>query len=441
MSAVSTNALLEEVPTTRATRGWITRLSLAFLGINIAWAGPGQVLIAPQIELLTASGSGGIFTASKEGNLAVIGFLGALFALIAVPLWGALSDRTRSRWGRRTPWMIAGTIAVAVFLIATGFANSLGMLAVACVLTQVSMNAVITPISATVPDHVPVAQRGLVSGWMGFTYTFAIVFGTALGTIATAIWPGSFGISMGYVLCAAAVVLCSLPFLLTKWEHSTIDAVKAPFRLKDFLACYWVDVRKHPDFGWAWITRFFVSLSSALALFYLYYYLQDAVGLTRDDHAGSGGGLRVSDGVLILTAVYAFSVFATVVVAGVLSDKLGKRRVFVSASAVFTAIGVLMMAFSPDFALVVVAAMILGLGTGVFTAVDFALVTEVLPSSASNGKDIGIIGLAVNLPNMLAPILAAFMVTAFAGYSALYVLAGLLAVLGGVLVYRIRNVA
>ncbi|AMB59776.1 MFS transporter [Microterricola viridarii] len=440
MTAPSTTELLEHTPSMRVSRGWITKLSLAFLGINIVWAGPGQVLLAPQIERLTALDAGGLFSSNKESNLAVVAFATALFSLIAVPLWGALSDRTRSRWGRRTPWMALGTLGAAAGLVATGFASSLGMLAVAWVLTQVFMNAVITPISAAVPDQVPVPQRGVVSGWMGFTYTFAIVLGTAIGTVATAVWSGAFGITMGYVLCAAVCVLAMLPFLLTRWEKPSVDRMLEAFRLKDFLACYWVNVRKHPDFGWAWITRFFVSLSSALALFYLYYYLQDSVGLTRDDAAGDGG-LRVSDGVLLLTAVYAFSVFATVVVAGVLSDRVGKRRVFVSASAVFTAIGVLIMAFSPEFPVVVVAAIILGLGTGVFTAVDFALVTEVLPSSASNGKDIGIIGLAVNLPNMLAPILAAFMVTAFAGYSALYVLAAVLAILGGVLVFRIRGVA
>ena len=148
----------------------------------------------------------------------------------------------------------------------------------------------------------------------------------------------------------------------------------------------------------------------------------------------------MSDGVLILTGVYAVAVFATVVVAGVISDKIGKRRVFVAASAVFISIATALMAFASSFELVIVAAIILGLGTGVFTAVDFALVSQVLPTASNNGKDIGIINLAIALPNVFSPIVAPFMVTSLGGYTGLYLLSGVLAIIGGVLVYRIKSV-
>ena len=192
------------------------------------------------------------------------------------------------------------------------------------------------------------------------------------------------------------------------------------------------------DFGWAWLSRFTVTLSSAIALFYLYFFLQDRVGLTPDDAAGDG--LRVSDGVLILTAVYAVSVFLTVVTAGGLSDRLGRRRIFVAAAAVLYVCASLLMAFFPSFGVIVFAAVVLGLGTGVFTSVDFALVTEVLPSAEDTGKDLGIINLAIGLPNVLAPVVAAFAVNALGGYTALYLVAAGLAALGGALVYGVKSV-
>ncbi|GAB3128175.1 MFS transporter [Glaciibacter psychrotolerans] len=430
-------------PTTRASRGWITKFTFAYIGINIVWAGPGQILMSPQVERLTAGIPWGFFTDSKEGNLALIGFITGLFALISTPLWGALSDRTVSRWGRRTPWMAGGLVVVSLAMVAAGLSQTLPALLISWIAFQTAINAVISPLSASVPDHVPVPQRGLVSGWYGFAYTFAVVAGTAIGTIATAVWTGPLGTTMGYVLCAAACIVAMLPFLLSRWETPLPAALKAtrpPFRLRELLACYWVDIRRHPDFGWAWLTRFIVTLSSATALFYLYYFLQDAIGLVRDDAAGTESGLRVSDGVLILTGTYAASVFATVVVAGVISDKLGRRRIFVSASAIFISIATVLMAYTSSFETVVVASAILGIGTGVFTSVDFALVSQVLPTVSNNGKDIGIINLAIALPNVFAPIVAAVMVHNLGGYTGLYLLSGALSVLGGVLVYRIKGV-
>lgn len=431
-------------PATRASRSWVTKFTLAYLGINIVWAGPAQVLMSPQVERLTTAAPWGFFSATKETNLALIGFIAGVFAMIATPLWGALSDRTSTRWGRRTPWMAVGLVIVTIAMVGAGLSQTLPALLLSWIAFQVAINAVISPLSATVPDHVPTEQRGLVSGWYGFAYTFAVVTGTALGTIATAVWAGALGITMGYVICAAACVVAMTPFLLDRWERRESGPTRptlAPFRWADLRDCYWVDVRRYPDFGWAWLTRFIVTLSSATALFYLYYYLQDGVGLVRDDAAsGAQGGLRVSDGVLVLTAVYALSVFLTVVVAGIVSDKLGRRRVFVAASAVFVSTATLLMAFVPTFSVTVVAAIILGLGTGVFTSVDFALVTEVLPAAESNGKDLGIINLAIALPNVLSPVVAAFMVNSFGGYTGLYLLSGALSILGGVLVYRIKGV-
>lgn len=429
-------------PQQRASRRWITNFTLAYIGINIVWAGPAQVLMSPQVERLTNSTPWAFFTTGKEQNLAIISFITGIFALLATPLWGALSDRTASRFGRRTPWMAGGLLVVSLSMVAAGFSQTLPALLLSWIAFQTAINAVISPLSASVPDHVPSAQRGLVSGWYGFGYTLAVVLGTAIGTVATAVWAGAWGITMGYLLCAAACIVAMLPFLFQRWETPLQQKTSGlRMNIHDLIACYWVDVRRFPDFGWAWLTRFIVTLSSATALFYLYYFLQDSVGLIRDDAvAGGSGGLRVSDGVLILTGVYAVSVFATVVVAGVISDRLGKRRIFVSAAAVFISIATLLMAFAPSFAAVVVAASILGLGTGVFTSVDFALVSEVLPDAQNNGKDIGIINLAIALPNVLSPLVAAVMVAHFGGYTGLFLLSAALSVTGGVLVYRIKGV-
>ena len=44
-----------------------------------------------------------------------------------------------------------------------------------------------------------------------------------------------------------------------------------------FLRGFWLDPRRYPDFGWAWLTRFLTSLAIAMGTLYLLYFLRDAV--------------------------------------------------------------------------------------------------------------------------------------------------------------------
>jgi MFS family permease len=83
---------------------------------------------------------------------------------------------------------------------------------------------------------------------------------------------------------------------------------------------------------------------------------------------------------------------------------------------------------------------VLGIGFGAYTAVDFALITEVLPDAADRAKDLGVINIANALPQVLAPVLAAAVLGLGMGYPGLYLLAAAVSVLGSVLVRRIRSI-
>lgn len=145
-------------------------------------------------------------------------------------------------------------------------------------------------------------------------------------------------------------------------------------------------------------------------------------------------------GVLILTGVYAVCVLITAVIAGTLSDRWRLRRPFVSTSAVGVAVASLVMTFAPSFAAVVVAAALLGLSWGVFSAVDQALVNEVLPREASRARDVGIMNVTVAGANVASPLLAAFALHWLGGYPGLYVLSAALVAIGAVMVRGVRGV-
>lgn len=83
---------------------------------------------------------------------------------------------------------------------------------------------------------------------------------------------------------------------------------------------------------------------------------------------------------------------------------------------------------------------VLGLGVGVFTSVDLALMIDVLPEAIDRGKDLGVVNIANSLPQVLAPVVAAPIVSALGGYSTLYAVAAGVTLAGAVLVFQIKSV-
>jgi MFS family permease len=272
-------------------------------------------------------------------------------------------------------------------------------------------------LTSAVPDRVPVEQRGLVSGWIGMPQALGLVLGAVL---ATAIFTGN---KAGYLAMAVALAVLAVPFALLTPDDPLPDpapAVKTTWR---------IDFKSHPDFAWAWATRFLVQLGNAMGTLYLLYFLTDRVKIADPE-----GGL------LILILLYTLGMIATAVVGGRLSDRSGRRKIFVVWSGVVIAIAALLLAIWPTWPSSMVAAVLLGAGYGVYLAVDTALITQVLPAATDRAKDLGVINIATAAPQVLGPALAAPMVTHLGGYATLYVFTAVVTLLGAVMVVQIRSV-
>jgi MFS family permease len=371
---------------------------------------------------------------SKETMLAWVTGAGAAVSLVANPFFGALSDRTTARRGRRTPWIVAGTAGGALSLLLLGGAGGPWTMAAGWCLVQLTLNAAFAAVTAAVPDRVPRRQRGAVGGWLGAAQILGVVGGTGLATVAG-------GIGAGYVACAVFTVVGVGPYVLGHKDLRLAAADRPAWSWRGFLAGFWLSPRRHPDLGWAWLTRFLINLSNALVLLYLLYYLRDRV-LPQGDSARAGG-TPIHDpaqGVLILTAVNGVTLLATVVVGGVWSDRVGRRKPFVIWSGVLMAVATAALSAWQTWPGAIVAAAVLGVGFGVFTSVDFALMTDVLPKALDRGKDLGVINVANSLPQVAAPALAAPIVTYLGGYRVLYLVAAVIGLAGAGLVARIRGV-
>lgn len=407
-------AAVSGAPTERVPAAWILTFSLAVTGMFVGWYGPLQILLAKQADAFSPG--------DKQGALALVTGVGAAFSLIANPLFGALSDRTVSRFGRRLPWIAAGTATGVAGLAILATARDLAMMIIGWSLVQTALNAPFAALTAAIPDQVPVAQRGIAGGYFGVAQTVGAAAGAGL-----AVAGGS--ITGGYLACAAFLLVSVVPYLLIRRDQVLPAALRPAWSWRAFLAGFWISPARHPDFAWAWLTRLLMNLGNAMAVLYLLFYLKDEVGLADPD-----------GGVLILTAVNAVTLLITVLVAGAWSDRLGNRRAFVAWSGVIMALAGFLLAGWPTWAGVIVAALILGVGFGAFTSVDFALMTQVLPTALDRGRDLGVINVANSMPQVLAPAIAAPIVAHAGGYPTLYVASSLFALAGAALVYRIKSV-
>jgi MFS family permease len=350
-------------------------------------------------------------------------------SLFANPIFGALSDATTSRFGRRRPWVLVGGIGGAGAMWVLSQAHSVAMLTLGWALAQLTLNILLAALMAMVPDRVPVTQRGFVSALAGLSQLVGQLGGLGIVVVIT----GGFGAKYGAI---AAVLVVTALLLAVGVPDQPLPAREAPrLSLKRLALSLWVNPVRYPDFGWAWITRFLVMLGYAVGLTFLYLFLHDAV-----KYEELFPGEKTEDGQLILTAIAGVGVVLTMFAGGVISDRTGRRKVFVMASTAVIASGLLVLAFSQTWPAAQVAAALIGLGYGVYLSVDVALITEVLPNPEDRGKDLGVINIANTLPQLLAPPLCALFVKHLGGYPVMFLAATMLTLLGAVLVQPIRGV-
>jgi len=369
----TTKALAE--PTVRVPGIYLAGMALANLGIMLAFYTPIQNLL-PRLSEQIAGADG------KEVALAVVLGIGVIGSVIGNPLAGALSDRTTSRFGRRRPWMLGGALLGMVALFILPSMNTIIGLTILWLFIQFSVNASYAALTATIPDQVPVEQRGVASGWVGLAQTLGIVLGVALVSFVV------LGLTSGTYLIAILFFLLVIPFMFILKDPKLDPADRPPFHLGTFVKGFWISPKQYPDFAWAWLARFLVALAISMSTLYLLFYLQDHLGFSSEE-----AGQKQT----ILIALYAFGTMLTAVVGGAISDRSGKRKKFVVTSTIIVACAALLLAFTKEFNVAVIAAVILGLGYGWYLAVDQALITQVLPAAVDRARDLGVINIANSL--------------------------------------------
>ncbi len=182
-------------------RRLLVSLGIAGGALSAMYAGVGTVLLPSQLERIDRP--------HKVAALGLVAGVSAIFATVFNPVGGSLSDRTRSRFGRRAPWLICTSAALLPLLVLLGQAGTvLLVLAVWC-LAQSSANMFQAPLTAVIPDRVAAARRGTASSVAGVAAILGGVTGVGIASQFTG------HLTLGYLVLGGLLILAAWQFVLT----------------------------------------------------------------------------------------------------------------------------------------------------------------------------------------------------------------------------------
>ncbi|MEU9094184.1 MFS transporter, partial [Streptomyces sp. NPDC048428] len=294
-----------------------TFLGLGNVGVYLVWGAVPGVLLGLQLQ--------GIDAAHKEQNLAIVITVGSVVATFAQPLWGMLSDRTRSEFGRRSPFLVGCAVLGAVSLVGMATAGSVLTLAVWWCLVQALVTGVQGTLSAVLPDRVPVTARGTAAAALGFGSMVGLMGGQILASSL-----GTLSYLVPYGILAGALVTLIVMFVVVNPDRPSTGEPREPFSARVVLGTFWVSPRRHPDFVWAVLARLLLMFGYFMVSGYLFYILQDYVDLGRE-------GALAAVPVMALCALGGMA--ASIFVTGRLSDRYGRRKPFVAAASALMGLG------------------------------------------------------------------------------------------------------
>jgi MFS family permease len=395
----------------------VAALSLVNAATRVAWVATSTVLLPAQI--IAAVGEG-----QKETWLGIILTVGSVAGIIASPFLGRWSDRTRSRLGRRAPWLLAGVGLAAVAYVLIGLITQSIVLVVAWSMQQVAYMAISIATSTVLPERVPLKKRGMVTG------VTALV---AVGAALTASFIGVAFIArplVGMLVMAGLCLVGGIVFVVLAPMHPSTEpgtAAKAPekFHLGEFVAAF-----RDGNYRWTWISTALLTLAVQFMLSRIVFFSQAWFDQDVSTAAKTAAAAVATGGIAQMLAMVA---------TGPLSDRLG-RRPFIYAGGVLLAGGLLLILSTHDTGTFMIAYSIVCLGSGLFMGVQAPLASDVLPNAEDFGKDMGFFQLSNQVPQMLAPAIGSVIVVVSGSYGPMLAIGAASAVLGALAATRIKGV-
>lgn len=413
----------------RAPRGYLWHIALTQFGLYMTVLAPLTGGLSVKVQRLVG-------VEAAPAHLGYISGTGALFAMVCQPLAGRLSDRCVSRFGMRRPFIVGGIAGTVAGLLICAFAANTMMLLLGWCVAQGAANFAFAATTATIADQVPDFQRGRVSGIVGAVTPLGVLVGAVMLTAM----PND---TLRFLVPAMFAAAMGLWFVVRLDDRVRTTPPTDRLNARELVMSFVFDPRAHPDFGWAWLSKFLIMLGYGAASGYLTLFL--AAGFDMHDIDEQLRFNAVASTISVLTLI----VFS--IVGGWCSDRFGRRKPFVIGSGALMGTALIAVALtptlgSPGLAVLLLLQVVLGAGAGMFFAVDTVLCMHLLPDPDDTAKDLGVLNIANALPQSLAPFLAGIAVIPLGealwpgtGYSVWFVAAAVFCGLGAWAVSRITS--
>ncbi len=386
-------------------------LSLYWVAIGYLWTSLGGLILPDMVLQLVGREHEGLALGTLEG-------VGSLMAVFWQPIGGALSDRTQSRFGRRHPFIVAGTIGDVLFLIGLALSGTFGMVLIFYFLLQTSSNTAQGPYQGLMPDVVPEAQRGTASGYFGV----ANVIGLLAGTVGAGAILARAGRTAAILSICALLVLTMLPTVLLIPDRAKRTASQFTSARQAILTTFARPLR-YPTFLWLMASRLLILMGLVGVQSFVFFYFSNV--FFHNDRNDTITASYTLLGLVIMAAFLASWPAARA------SDRYG-RRPFIMAGGLLGAAGVLILVFShyqllptqvleplartlkvpPLAAQATLVGVLIGIGYGVFFSVDWAFMQDVIPAQEA-GLFMGFSNIATAGSGIIARFIGGFLLDPF----------------------------
>ncbi len=370
--------------------------------------------------------------AKKNTYLGLLTFLGLILAMVIQPLSGALSDGWKSRFGRRRPLIVFGTLFDFVFLSFLAWSGGLFWLFVGYIGLQLSSNIAHGPLQGLLPDRVPREQLGVASSFKNFMDMLSLVIASLLaGRMLDPVSRDPTSI----MLVVIGLLAVSATITIFGVKESPSPAGKGMPEGQgegDFLSQFKIDFRQNTSYWWLIAERALFLLGIYGVQAFAQYYLQDVIQVP-DPPKQTGD----------LLAALTVALVILVLIGGWLSDKYGAKRILIAATYI-SALGIFLMLLAKDMRGLLIFGAVFGAGIGLFLTSNWALANSLAPGDEA-GKYLGLTNLATAGSGALARLegpaldwLNAAYPGAWIGYKGLFIFGGFCILLSVLLLKKIE---
>ncbi|WEV46339.1 MFS transporter [Bifidobacterium sp. ESL0690] len=397
------------------------RFALGFVLVSVLWAAPfamGSGVLLPE----TFKHLSGV---SAENAVSTMSSVSVIFALVANIVFGTLSDVSKFKIGKRTPWIVAGGIIGAAGYFLTAESKTLLWIVIGWCIVQIGINCLIAPAVAVLSDRIPEDVRGTYSALYGAGQIVGMQVGNFIGSFFLSHL--NTGLVVGTIIFLFSGILTVIIWPREQSAEHNDKATSAADVARSFIP----PTKNSRDFYLALIGRFTFTVGCFMISGFQLLILERYIHLNRDD---AGHATQIIAIITVITTIIAAAV------SGPISDYLQRRKVIVSIACVIIALGMLVVWLVPTTTGIYLYAALAGIGNGCYMSVDQALNVDVLPNPKEAGKDLGILNLSNTVGQAIAPWCTSLFISLSGGYKGVFPVAIVFLLVGTIFIMMIRKV-